>query len=250
MFDLVTGKVNRPFRDRAPLSKAVAITVHVIVLGGLIAIPLLRATDSLPPIALPMVMAFTTAAPPPPPPPPPAPPAQPAAARAAARPAPKAAVTLPAPVTAPSTIAPEPLVASQEPAGVPGGIAGGTVGTIVAGLPTQAPPPPPPPLEPVRVGGRITAPNVVHQVNPDYPAMALAAGIEGLVILEAVVDGTGRVESVKVLRSGGRFLDAAAVTALKQWRYSPLVLNGTTSVPFVLTVTFNFNTKTATAAAH
>src|SRR6185312_14400661 len=138
MFDLVTGTVNRPFRDRAPLSKVVAITVHAIVLGGLIAIPLLRATDSLPPIALPMVMAFTTAAPPPPPPPPP--PAQPAAARAAARPAPKAAVTLPAPVTAPSTIAPEPLVASQEPVGVPGGvpggIAGGTVETIVAGLPT------------------------------------------------------------------------------------------------------------------
>jgi protein TonB len=91
---------------------------------------------------------------------------------------------------------------------------------------------------------------VVHQVDPEYPAVALAAGMEGLVILEAIVDSEGQVQSVKVLRSGGRFLDAAAVNALKQWRYSPLILNGATPVPFVLTVTFTFNTKAAAATAH
>jgi protein TonB len=231
----------------------IALAAHVIALVVLVVLPLLRATDSLPPIALPMMMAFTAAPPAPPPPPPP--PAQPAAARAAARPAPKAAVTLPAPVVAPPTITAEPLMASTEapigvPGGVEGGIAGGTVGPIVAGLPAQAPPPPPPPAEPVRVGGRITAPNVVHQVNPEYPGVALAAGMEGLVILEAIVDDTGQVKSVKVLRSSGRLLDVAAVTALKQWRYSPLILNGTTPVPFVLTVTFNFHTKAAVVVAH
>jgi protein TonB len=61
-----------------------------------------------------------------------------------------------------------------------------------------------------------------------------------MVILEAVVDSTGCVESVKVLRSVHSLLDREAVAALKQWQYTPLVLNGLPT-PFVLTVTFNFS---------
>ena len=61
-----------------------------------------------------------------------------------------------------------------------------------------------------------------------------------MVILQAVVDTEGCVESVTVLRPGNILLDHAAVEALKQWRYSPLVLNGVPA-PFVLTVTFNFS---------
>ena len=64
--------------------------------------------------------------------------------------------------------------------------------------------------------------------------------ITGLVILEAVVDKTGCVESIKVLRSRHPLLDNAAIDALRQWQYAPLVLNGT-PVSFVLTVTFNFS---------
>jgi TonB family protein len=66
------------------------------------------------------------------------------------------------------------------------------------------------------------------------------AKVGGMVILEAVVGADGKVESVQVLRSV-KFLDRAALDAVKQWQYSPLVLNGIPT-PFILTVTLNFRT--------
>jgi TonB family protein len=48
------------------------------------------------------------------------------------------------------------------------------------------------------------------------------------------------VQSVKALRSSHGLLERAATEALKQWQYSPLVLNGI-QTPFVLTVTFTFS---------
>ena len=92
----------------------------------------------------------------------------------------------------------------------------------------------------MRIGGQITAPALVHRVEPTYPGIAVAAQVTGMVILEAVVDTEGCVESVKVLRPVNLVLDHAAVEALKQWRYSPLILNGVPT-SFVLTVTFNFS---------
>ena len=97
------------------------------------------------------------------------------------------------------------------------------------------------PPAPVRIGGQIMAPALLHRVEPIYPAIAAAAQVTGLVILEAVVAADGCVQSVKVLRSRHPLLDKAAVNALEEWRYSPLVLNGIPT-PFVLTVTFSFST--------
>jgi TonB family protein len=77
------------------------------------------------------------------------------------------------------------------------------------------------------------------RVPPDYPSMAASAQMEGRVILEATVDEKGNVDDVRVLRSHAIF-DEAAVDALKQWRYEPLVFNGRPT-PFVLTVTLSFN---------
>jgi protein TonB len=57
------------------------------------------------------------------------------------------------------------------------------------------------------------------------------------VILEAVIGADGSVESVKILRSV-KFLDNAALEAVKQWKYSPLILNGVPT-PFVLTLNFH-----------
>jgi TonB family protein len=99
--------------------------------------------------------------------------------------------------------------------------------------------PPSPPPAPVRIGGSISAPKLVRRVEPDYPAAAQAAQIQGIVILEATVDEQGAVDAVKVLRSNS-LLDAAATTAVKQWKYAPLLLNGR-ATPFVLTVTVSFD---------
>jgi protein TonB len=89
------------------------------------------------------------------------------------------------------------------------------------------------------VGGQIKPPALVYRVQPVYPDFAVQAHIEGTVILEAIVDEEGKVDSVRVLRSVG-VLDRAAIAAVEQWRYSPLLLNGRRE-RFVLTVTLSFN---------
>ena len=119
------------------------------------------------------------------------------------------------------------------------------VPTIMAFIAEEsATPPPPAPVAraPVRIGGQITAPALLKRVEPTYPEVAAIAHITGIVILEAVVDTEGCVESVKILRSRHALLDKASQEALLQWRYSPLVLNGIPT-SFVLTVTFNFSTQ-------
>ena len=125
--------------------------------------------------------------------------------------------------------------------GVEGGVLGGIVGGLPGGVVAPAPPPPPPePRGPVHIGGQITAPALVKRVEPIYPEIAASAQVAGLVILEATVGADGCVESVRVLRSRHPFLDKASIDALKQWQYSPLMLNGIRT-PFVLTVTFTFS---------
>jgi len=125
---------------------------------------------------------------------------------------------------------------------VPGGIPGGIVGGVsVAEIP--GPPPPEPPRAPIRVGGKLQAPTLIHQVSPVYPSVATAAGVEGTVILEAIIDEEGRVEDLKVLRSSG-VLDRAALEAVRQWRYEPLLLNGRPE-KFILTVVVSFSLSDA-----
>jgi periplasmic protein TonB len=116
------------------------------------------------------------------------------------------------------------------------------VGGIVGNLPAAAPAPPPrqapPPDEPVRVGRDIQAPAIVKRVDPVYPDAAKMRRLSGVVILEVTVATTGRVQSLKVLQSSGVF-DAAAATAVRQWQYSPLMLNGRPT-SFVVTVSVQF----------
>jgi len=127
------------------------------------------------------------------------------------------------------------------PGGVEGGIPGGVVGGVVGGLPEAPPPPPPSPVKraPVRIGGQIQPPQLVHRVEPNYPSFAAKARLDGVVILEAIVDQDGNVTEVTVLRSATPLLDREAEAAVRQWRYSPLVLNGIRE-RFVLTVTLSF----------
>lgn len=241
MFDVIA----RPSQAHSALPAVMSIVGHVVLVGLVVVIPLLYSTDNLP--RIPAMMAFEASMPvtPPPPPPPPPPSTAPKAEQAPQKVLPADAFA--APVEAPSEIRPEPPdlpIASR--GGVEGGIVGGVQGGIVGGLEATPPPPPPPPPPPtpkqvVRIGGNIQAPALVKRVEPTYPDIALVAKVTGLVILEASVGIDGTVESVRVLRSV-KFLDQAAVDALKQWRYSPLVLNGV-ATPFVLSVTINFSVK-------
>lgn len=94
------------------------------------------------------------------------------------------------------------------------------------------------PGQPVRVGGNIRAPMQTRKVNPAYPAIAQSARVQGVVILEALIDEQGRVADARVLRSIP-LLDQAAIDAVRQWEYAPTLLNGV-AVPVIMTVTVQF----------
>jgi len=79
---------------------------------------------------------------------------------------------------------------------------------------------------------------LIKKVEPLYPEIARQARVEGVVIIEATTDMYGRVASVKLLRSIP-LLDQAAVDAVRQWVYEPMVINGKPrGVIFTVTVTF------------
>lgn len=103
---------------------------------------------------------------------------------------------------------------------------------------------------PVRIGGTTAPPERIKYVAPEYPAIAKQARVTGTVIAEALVGPDGVVQEAHVLRSIA-LLDQAALNAVKQWRYTPTMLNGQ-PVPVIMTVTVNFslddNTSTRTAA--
>jgi protein TonB len=91
---------------------------------------------------------------------------------------------------------------------------------------------------PLRVGGNISAPAKVRDVKPVYPADAQAAKVQGVVIVEATIGTDGSVVDARVLRSIP-MLDQAAIDAVKQWQFTPTLLNGA-AVPVIMTVTVNF----------
>jgi protein TonB len=85
----------------------------------------------------------------------------------------------------------------------------------------------------------ITPPVRVRLVDPEYPARARAALLEGDVLLEAVVETDGNVRGVKVLRSVHPLLDEAAKRAVEQYQYTPGQRNGVPeAVTIQLTVSF------------
>lgn len=104
--------------------------------------------------------------------------------------------------------------------------------------PAVAPPSPPAATAAIRLSSGIRAPQRVVNVAPVYPLFARNAHVEGVVILEATIDERGNVTRAQVLRSIP-LLDEAALTAVRQWKFTPTQLNGV-AVPIVMTVTVNF----------
>jgi protein TonB len=66
--------------------------------------------------------------------------------------------------------------------------------------------------------------NLVHKVKPAYPAIAIATRVQGTVQLHAIISKDGTIENL-VVESGHPMLVAAAINAVKQWRYRPYLLN-------------------------
>ena len=145
------------------------------------------------------------------------------------------------PVIAPTGITPPTGLEGPPMASRPADIAviegNSNAGMFGRGLRVDEPPVPPAPA-PVRLHSGMKEPQKVFNVEPAYPVLAQSARVQGVVILEAVIDRTGKVESVQVLRSIP-LLDQAAVTAVRQWRYRPATVNES-PVPVIVTVTVKF----------
>ncbi len=88
------------------------------------------------------------------------------------------------------------------------------------------------------VGGDVKQARLISSVPPVYPTLAKNQHVSGNVLLDALIDASGHVTSMKVV-SGPTLLHQAAMDALKQWKYHPASLDGK-PVPMHLTVTIQF----------
>ena len=161
--------------------------------------------------------------------------------RGAGSPAPTSAASPElAPLMAPAGVAPETARDGAVDGRLVSGIEASGAGAIDGvGVPGALPPPPPPrPQEPIRPSGLVRAPSKLVHVAPQYPQLARASRVQGVVIIEATIDTRGNVESAVVLRSIP-LLDPAALDAVRQWKFTPTLLNGI-AVPVIMTVTVNF----------
>jgi protein TonB len=82
----------------------------------------------------------------------------------------------------------------------------------------------------------------VSSPDPEYTEAARSARLEGVVIVEAIIDKQGRVTSTKVIKDQPMGLGAAAERAIKSWRFKPATLNGRpVEVYYNLTVNFRID---------
>jgi protein TonB len=234
LFHDVTDR--RPRANRAAGGTlALSIVAHALVLAAAIVVPLL-ATDALP-SPVDAVAVFT----------PPVEPPAPTPAVVPARRTPSAATDVrqnSVPVEAPSQIVDErppdisivcdtcvvDPTAPLQPFSA--GLGAGPT------LPDPPPPPKPQPQRPIRLSS-VQMPTKVRDVAPVYPQIAQTAGIQGVVIIEAVIAADGHVRDARVLRSQHALLDRAALDAVREWRYEPTRVGGV-AVPVIVTVTVQF----------
>jgi periplasmic protein TonB len=212
-----------------------SLLLHATVIGGLVVAPLLRASALPDPAnAVNTFFVVPTLAPPPAPPPPPA------ASRAVVVPRAKADAPrgFTAPVEIPDTIETasdlDTGIQGGEVGGVAGGVAGGVVGGVVGGILDAAPI-----TKPVRVGGEIREPRKLVNVKPVYPEVARQVRVQGIVLIDCLIDPHGNVVDARVV-DGIPLLNEAALAAVRQWRYTPTLFGGV-PVPVQMTVMVNFH---------
>ncbi len=244
-------QLNKTNPAKRLLTMILSIILHFVLIVVIVILPLVF-FNVLPESEL---LTFLIA-PPPPPPPPPQPPPPPTNVRAV----PKAAVVDPNQFVAPTEIPkeiPPPVddapvigvsnivggIAGGVSGGVAGGVPGGVVGGLLSSVAPSAPPPPPKPVkrDPIRVGGNVQESKLIRRVEPAYPELAKRARVQGQVVLVVTVDEEGNVTDIRVTK-GHPLLNDAATSAVKQWKYSPTLLNGE-PVPVIANVTVFFNLK-------
>ena len=91
----------------------------------------------------------------------------------------------------------------------------------------------------MRVGGDVNPPQAITRVEPVYTDVARKARVEGIVIIETIIDRNGNVTDARVLKGLPMGLDQSALEAVKRWKFHPGTLGGQ-PVPVIFTLTVNF----------
>ena len=90
------------------------------------------------------------------------------------------------------------------------------------------------------IGGAVSAPVLVHSVDPEFSDEARRAKFQGVCLISIIVDAQGNPMNPRVVRPLGMGLDEKAIAAIKQFRFRPAMKDGRTPVPVALTVEINF----------
>lgn len=123
--------------------------------------------------------------------------------------------------------------------GQKGGEIGGTLSGTIGGTGTGKPGGGNTMEIPIRVGGNVLPPKIVTRVDPQYTEAARRAKVQGVVIIEAVIDRNGNVTDARILKPLPFGLDQQALKAILAWKFTPGTLNGQ-AVPVYYNLTVNF----------
>lgn len=100
--------------------------------------------------------------------------------------------------------------------------------------------PPGPAVGPMQISGDVLAPVRLYAPEPHYPEEARHARVQGVVILQTIIDTDGNVQNIKILKGLPSGLTEAAVEAVSTWRFEPATLNGKpVAVYYLVTVSFS-----------
>ncbi|MGB7191610.1 MAG: energy transducer TonB [Acidobacteriaceae bacterium] len=90
------------------------------------------------------------------------------------------------------------------------------------------------------VGGGVSAPQLVHSVDPEFTDAARRANLQGIVSIQLIVDSRGNPQNIRVVRHLGMGLDQKAIEAVRQYKFSPAVYQGhPVAVQMVINVSFH-----------
>jgi len=91
-----------------------------------------------------------------------------------------------------------------------------------------------------QVGGRISAPTVIHDVEAEFSDEARRAKYQGLCLISLIVDAQGNPTDIHVARALGMGLDEKAIEAIRQYKFKPALKDGKTPVPVQITIEVDF----------
>lgn len=92
------------------------------------------------------------------------------------------------------------------------------------------------------VGGGVSAPQVIHSVEPDFTEEARQANFQGSASIELIVDQNGNPENIRIIHPLGMGLDAKAMEAVRQYRFRPAMYQGhPVAVQIIVDVAFHLH---------